>query len=200
MQLQRQSLLVVLSSPSGGGKSSVARALLASDPNMAYSISVTSRPPRGDEQPGCDYHFVSEQEFFSLIEQNAFYEWARVHDNLYGTLRKHVDEKLSEGRDVVLDLDVVGGLNLKKATPRAVLIFILPPSFEVLERRLRGRQTDSEEEIQKRLRNARNELNFAEKYDYVVLNEDLEATIAAIRGIIEAEHHSTRHQRVLMTP
>ncbi|MCX7018011.1 MAG: guanylate kinase, partial [Candidatus Sumerlaeota bacterium] len=161
IHLEHQAMLIVLSSPSGGGKSSICRALLVSGPNLEYSISMTSRPPRGDEANGRAYHFVTVEEFERRIEQGHFYEWALVHDNYYGTPRDYADEKLARGKDVVLDLDVVGGLNLKKATNRAVLVFILPPSFEVLEDRLRGRKTDSEAEIQKRLRNARMELDFA---------------------------------------
>ncbi|MBX7246811.1 MAG: guanylate kinase [Candidatus Sumerlaeaceae bacterium] len=194
IQVTPLGILIVLSSPSGGGKSSICKALLESDPNLEYSISVTSRPPRGDEVNGRDYEFVSVEEFHNLIAQDAFYEWAKVHGNFYGTRKSRVDEKLARGKDVVLDLDVVGGLNLKKANSHAVLIFVLPPSMDVLEKRLRGRKTDGEEQIQKRLINARNELNFASKYDYAVLNEDLQQTIAAIRRIVDAERHATGNQ------
>lgn len=197
--LQQHGMLVVLSSPSGGGKSSVCRALLSSDPQLEYSTSVTSRPKRGDEVNGRDYHFVEEDEFVRLIQQGVFYEWAKVHNNYYGTRRDLVDAKLAAGKDIVLDLDVVGGLNIKKANEGAVLVFILPPSFEVLEKRLRCRATDCEEVIQTRLRNARNEVNFAMKYDYVVVNEDLEQTIQVIRRIIDAERHSATHQVIMVS-
>jgi guanylate kinase len=199
IELEPLPMLIVLSSPSGGGKSTVCRALLASDPKLEYSVSVTSRPPRPGEVNGRDYWFVTEEEFCRLIEANAFYEWAKVHDNYYGTPRDLVEEKLARGHDVVMDLDVVGGLTIKKLTDRAVLIYVLPPSLKVLEQRLRARATDSEAVIQKRLRNARQEINFAEKYDYVVINEDLEQTIAIIRRIIEAQRHSSRHQKVKIT-
>lgn len=189
-------MLIILSSPSGGGKSSVAKALLASDHNLTYSVSITSRPPRGEEVHGKDYYFYSEEDFFKMIREDAFYEWAKVHDNYYGTLRSIVDEKLAQGKDVVLDLDVVGGLNIKKANPAAVLIYIVPPSFEILETRLRARKTDTEEQILKRLRNAKSELNFVSKYDYAVLNEDLNETIAMIKQIIESERHSTKHSQM----
>lgn len=194
--LEPEGILLVLSSPSGGGKSSICRAVLSADPRMAYSISVTSRRPRGDEVDGSDYHFVSEDEFARLIEQGAFYEWARVHGNFYGTRRDTIEEKLAQGRDVVMDLDVTGGLNIKKANDKAVLVFVLPPSLQVLEERLRRRNTDCEEVIQQRLINARYEINFAEKYDYAVVNEDLQSTISNIRRILEAERHSSKHQRV----
>lgn len=192
-------MLIVLSSPSGGGKSSVCRALLASDPNLEYSVSVTSRPPRPGEIDGRDYWFVSEEEFCRLIQENAFFEWAKVHDNYYGTRRDIVEEKLARGHDVVMDLDVVGGLTIKKLSERAVLIYVLPPSLKILEQRLRSRGTDPEPVILKRLQNARHEINFAEKYDYVVINDDLDKTVATIRKIIEAQRHSSRHQRVKMT-
>src|SRR5437867_2974316 len=133
ISLQPQGILIVLSSPSGGGKSSICRALLQADPQLEYSVSATSRPPRGDEVSGRDYLFVSEKEFFEMIEHGKLYEWSRVHDNLYGTRRDVVDEKLSRGKDVVLDLDVVGGLNIKKMNDKAVCVFVLPPSMRVLE-------------------------------------------------------------------
>ena len=195
--VNNKGMLIILSSPSGGGKSSVAKALLNADTNLSYSVSYTSRPPRGDEVNGKDYVFVSEEDFFIKIHEAAFYEWAKVHDNYYGTLRETDDKQLDSGKDVVLDLDVVGGLNIKKANPDAVLIYIVPPSFEVLEARLRNRQTDSEEEIQKRLTNAKSELNFVGKYDYAVLNLDLDETIVSIRRIIESERHSTKHIHML---
>ncbi len=197
--VNRIGMLTILSSPSGGGKSSVAKALLAADPKLSYSVSLTSRPPRGDEVNGKDYRFVSEEDFFIYIREGSFYEWAKVHDNYYGTLRETVDKELALGHDIVLDLDVVGGLNIKKANPSSVLIYIVPPSFEVLENRLRNRQTDSEEEIQKRLINARSELNFVDKYDYAVLNSDLDETVAIIRKIIDAERHSTKHTKMVVS-
>jgi guanylate kinase len=199
IELIPEGMLIILSSPSGGGKSSICRALLAADPRLDYSISFTSRKPRKDETDGKDYHFVSDAEFMEMVAENRFYEWARVHGNLYGTRRDLVDAKLAAGKDVVLDIDVIGGLNIKKITEKAVLIFVLPPSMEVLEQRLRARATDKQEEIERRLQNARNEIWFAQKYDYAVVNNDLQATIETIRKIIDAERHSSRHQRVLIT-
>ena len=197
--LQSQGMLIVLAAPSGGGKSTVARALLDSDAQLAYSISTTTRPPRHDELDGVHYNFVREEEFRDLIEADAFYEWARVHDNFYGTRRDVVDAKLAQGVDVVMDLDVTGSLNVKKANLGAVLIFILPPSFTVLEERLRRRGTDDEAVILKRLRNARMEVHFAQKYDYVVVNDEIENTISTIRLIVGAERHSSRHQTLTIS-
>ncbi len=197
--LQSQGMLIVLAAPSGGGKSTVARALLESDSQLAYSISTTTRPPRHDELDGIHYNFVTEEEFRDLIAADAFYEWARVHDNFYGTRRDVVDARLAQGVDVVMDLDVTGSLNVKKANLGAVLIFILPPSFAVLEERLRRRGTDDEAVILKRLRNARMEVHFAEKYDYVVVNDEIEKTISTIRLIVEAERHSANHQTMTIS-
>jgi len=188
-----------MSSPSGGGKSSICRALLDSDPRLGYSVSVTSRPRRRDEVDGRDYHFVTESDFHDMISKDMFYEWAKVHGNFYGTRKDLVDAKLAAGQDVVLDLDVVGGLNIKKLNDKALLIFVLPPSLATLEERLRKRNTDDEEVIRLRLRNARNEIHFAQKYDYAVVNEDLNLTITNIRKIIDAERHSSKHQRVIIS-
>jgi guanylate kinase len=192
-------MLIVLSSPSGGGKSSICRALLDSDPRLGYSVSVTSRPRRRDEIDGRDYHFLNESDFHKLVAENKFYEWAKVHGNYYGTRRDLVDARLAAGQDVVLDLDVVGGLNIKKMNEKAILIFVLPPSLQILEERLRNRNTDNDEVIQLRLRNARHEINFAQKYDFAVLNEDLGHTISIIRKIVDAERYSARHQTVLIS-
>jgi len=166
---------------------------------LGYSVSVTSRAQRSDEVEGRDYYFVSEDDFHRMISEGAFYEWAKVHGNFYGTRRDLVDAKLKQGMDVVLDLDVVGGLNIKKMNDQAVLVFVLPPSLKVLEQRLRSRNTDNEDVIQTRLRNARMEIQFAQKYDYALVNEDLNQTIAIIRQIIDAERHSAKHQVVEIT-
>ena len=194
-----EGMLIVLSSPSGGGKSSVCQALLRTDSRLAYSVSVTSRLPRGDEVNGQHYHFVSEGEFQALVEKECFYEWARVHGNLYGTRRDLIDEKLAEGRDIVLDIDVQGSLQIKRRNPKAVMIFILPPSMRTLEDRLRKRKTDSDEIIARRLHNARLEIDQADQYDYVVVNDDLAQTIEVIRGIIQSERHSVRHLSIQLT-
>ena len=199
ISLQPEGILIILSSPSGGGKSSICRALLDADPRLGYSVSVTSRPQRRDEVDGRDYHFVSESDFHELISADSFYEWAKVHGNYYGTRKDLIDARLAAGQDVVLDLDVVGGLNIKKLNDKALLIFVLPPSLAVLEERLTKRNTDDEEVIKLRLRNARNEIHFAQKYDYAVVNEDLDHTISIIRKIIDAERHSSNHQKVLIT-
>jgi guanylate kinase len=185
--LKRRGLLIVISAPSGGGKSAVLRRLLAADPTLSYSISYTSRPPRGDEVDGRHYHFVSRERFEEMAAANEFYEFAEVHGNLYGTCAKVIDESIDGGRDVAMDLDVQGGLNVKLRRSRAVLVFLMPPSIELLEERLRGRASDSEEQIQLRMKNARREIEHWDQYDYIVMNRELETTVEAVRAIVQAE-------------
>jgi guanylate kinase len=180
-------MLIVVSSPSGGGKSSVIEALLKTDPLMEYSVSVTSRPPRPGEKDGAAYHFVSEAQFRKWIDEGRFYEWAVVYDHLYGTRRDIIMEKLSRGRDVIMDLDFQGGLNIKRQSPDAVLVFLLPPALDVLEKRLRARGTDTEDVIRIRLSNVHEEMRHAMQYDYVLINDNLDETIEDVREIIKAE-------------
>jgi guanylate kinase len=194
--IKRTGMLFIVSAPSGGGKSTILRALLESDETLSYSISATTRAARATEVDGKDYFFFSMTRFNELIEQNAFYEYAEVHGNYYGTLKQEVDGKLAAGLDVLLDLDVQGSLRLKRDLPDCTTIFILPPSMATLERRLRGRNSDSEEAIQRRLRNARDEVRMAEHYDYILLNVNLDETIANMRNIIKAQHF--RSSRIIV--
>jgi len=189
--LSRHGILFVVSAPSGGGKSTILRALLSSDDTLDYSVSVTTRPPRPGEVHGQSYWFVAEEEFKRMIKQGQFYEWARVHDYLYGTRKDLIAEKLSKGRDVLLDLDIQGALNVKRLSPNAVIIFLLPPSLAELEKRLRERKLDSEEIIQVRLSNGRKELEHTGKYDYVIVNDALDETIETAKAIIRAERART---------
>lgn len=197
IEIQRTGILFVLSAPSGGGKSTVLKALRAENATLGYSVSATTRPPRPGETHGKDYFFYSVEEFHRLIRQKAFYEWAVVHKHLYGTLRKVVDAELDAGRDVLLDIDVQGGLSIKRLRPDAVLIFLLPPSMAVLETRLRGRKSDSNEVIELRLRNARHELTFTPQYDYALINEDLTRTVHDVRSIIEGERMAASRLKIL---
>ncbi len=191
LQIVRQGILFVLSAPSGGGKSTVLKALRGQDPTLGYSVSATTRPPRPGEQHGKDYFFYTTDQFEALIRLKAFYEWARVHDHLYGTMREVVDAELDKGLDVTLDIDVQGGLAIKRMRPDSVLIFLVPPSMEVLENRLRGRKSDPEDVIALRLRNARLELAHAPEYDYIVVNDRLQDTLDAVAAIIRAERAKT---------
>jgi guanylate kinase len=177
---------VVLSGPSGVGKTTLVEGLLAADPLLVQSVSSTTRPPRPGEVDGESYFFVSEKEFESL-KRGKLIEWAVVHGHSYGTPRDFVDSQLAAGRDVVLNIDVQGGASVKKAFPNAVLIFILPPTLAVLEERIRGRGTDETEVIEERLENARGEIRKIVDYEYVVINDDLVKTVETLRRIIEGE-------------
>jgi len=187
-EIKRTGMLIVVSAPSGGGKSTILRALLDSDNSLVYSVSATTRERRTVEADGKDYFFHHESEFEDLIRQNAFYEYARVHGNMYGTLKTEVDAKLAAGKNVLLDLDVQGSLKLKRDVPDCTTIFVLPPSMAELERRLRGRGSDTEEVIQRRLVNARGEVKFADRYDYMLMNVDLQKTVDNMRAIIRAQY------------
>lgn len=193
---EKRGLLMVLSAPSGGGKSVVLRRLLESESGLTYSVSVTSRPPRTGEVDGRDYHFVDRPTFERMIREDVFYEWAEVHGHLYGTREDTVEDALDRGLDVAMDLDVRGGLSVKWRRPDSVLVFLMPPSVQVLEQRLRERKTDSEEQIQVRLRNAHEELTHWRLYDYVVVNDSLEETLAAVADILRAERCRARRLRL----
>ena len=183
---ERKSIIIVISGPSGTGKSTVVRRLLESSPLIVSSVSMTTREPRGSEIDGKDYFFVQEEEFIRKRNAGEFLEWAVVHGNLYGTLTSFVDEKLGEGNDLLLEIDVQGGLSVKEKRPEALMVFLMPPSWEELEKRLRGRGTDSEDVIVERLRNARNEMEYAERYDNRVINDSVERCVSEIAEIIKA--------------
>jgi guanylate kinase len=176
--------LYVLSSPSGGGKSTVIQELRRRNPDFGYSVSVTTRPKRKNEKHGEDYFFVDESDFKKKIKEGAFIEWAEVYGYLYGTLWEQVEKQISHGKKVLFDIDVQGGIQIKKKKKDSVLIFILPPSIKELERRLRNRQTESKTEIDKRLKNAQHELEFAQQYDFQVVNDCFEKTIEDIEVIV----------------
>jgi len=177
--------LFVLSSPSGGGKTTVIKALLETNTDLYYSVSATTRPPRKGEKDGEDYFFLDRETFCRKIEQKAFVEWAVVHDQYYGTLWSQIDQLLREGKKILLDTDVQGGLNLKKKKSDAVLIFLLPPSMRVLETRLTGRGTESSEALAKRLRIAQKEIQIADEYDFQVINNRLEDTVQEVKAIVQ---------------
>ncbi len=198
ISLKRKGMLIVVSSPSGGGKSTVIREILKNDPEMEYSVSVTSRPPRPGEIDGKSYTFVSEEQFRKWIAEDRFYEWAVVHNYLYGTRKDVIGEKLGRGKDVIMDLDVQGGLNVKKKSPDGVLVFLLPPSMEVLEKRLRTRKTDDEKVIRVRLKNSQKEMEVASRYDYIIINNDLKETIEHVKDIIKSERHRATRLEVVM--
>jgi len=179
--------VVVVSGPSGAGKSSFVKALLDEGPELQYSVSATTRAKRSHETDGRDYFFLSREEFTRRADAGEFVEWAHVHGEMYGTLRAQTDEALRQGRNVLLDVDVQGGKSVRQAYPDGVFIFVLPPTLEALEARLRGRRTDSEERIRLRLENARREIPMAREYEYAVVNDDLAAASRKVVSIVWAE-------------
>ncbi len=182
--------LIVITAPSGTGKTTIVHRVVAGMPEVVFSVSHTTRPIRAGEVDGKDYCFVSEGEFARMRDADAFYEWARVFGrHFYGTSRRFVDEHLRQGLDVLLEIDVQGALQIRQSAPRAVLIQILPPSFRVLHDRLAGRKTDAEEEIRRRLETARQEILLFRNFDYVVINQDLDESVRSVQTIIEAARH-----------
>lgn len=187
IELKRRGLLFVLSSPSGAGKSTIARMLLAADQDIALSVSATTRPPREGEVSGRDYHFVNDEEFERMVQTGAFLEWAHVFGRRYGTLQSEVTQSIENGCDVLLDIDWQGTQQLKQVDPDIVRVFILPPSMAELERRLRARGTDSEEVIAGRMERAAAEISHWAEYDYVLVNEDAGDCLDKVHSILKAE-------------
>jgi guanylate kinase len=197
---QRRGLLIVLSSPSGAGKSTISRMLLEADDNITMSVSATTRPMRPGEQEGVDYHFVDAAEFERRIETDEFAEWAYVFDHLYGSPKEPIKEALRNGRDTLFDIDWQGTQQLEYAfRTDLVLIFILPPSMRELERRLHERATDSDEIIAERMKRASGEIGHWAEYDYVLINEDMSKCLADVRAIIAAERLRRERQPYLLS-
>jgi guanylate kinase len=179
--------VIIISAPSGSGKSTLVHRLLQSDPSLIFSISFTTRPPRGQEREGVDYNFISRKEFEARMQRGEFLEHARVFDNYYGTHQSALDRAVQAGQDLVLDIDVQGARQLKIRLPEAVSIFVLPPSREILEQRLRARSQDSEAVIQRRLKGAAEEVRNYIQYDYVLINREIESSVERLRSIVQAE-------------
>ena len=180
---------VILSSPSGGGKTTIAKQLMKLRTDVGYSVSCTTRLPRSGEVDGKDYYFLSIGEMLAARERGEFAESAEVHGKMYGTLRREVDRVLGSGRHVLMDIDVQGARQFVKAFPRSVLVFVLPPSVDVLMTRLMARKSETNEALRIRLRSALNELQAIDAYDYVVVNDSLDHAVAAVSSIIDAETH-----------
>lgn len=181
---RKRGRLVVLAAPSGAGKTSLVRALLERIPSLAFSISYTTRPQRSSERNGHDYFFVDETEFRRMVAQNAFLEHARVFDYWYGTSRAQVESLLDRGHPVLLEIDWQGARQVRKSAPEAISVFVLPPSLAELERRLRGRQTDSEATISRRLRDALSDMSHWTEFDYVIVNDDLGEAADALAAVV----------------
>ena len=188
-----EGLLFVVSAPSGAGKTSLCRALTVELENLRHSISYTTRNPRPGEIDGRDYYFVTPDRFRQMVQAGDFAEWAEVHSHLYGTSRRVLDGMRAEGIDVILDIDTQGAKQIRdKYEGRAVFVFIMPPSLEILEERLRNRRSDHEDEIRKRMRRAKDEMRDYTLYDYVIVNRDFDRALLEIRSVITAERCRTQ--------
>lgn len=185
--MQQAGSLFVVAAPSGAGKSSLVKALLEMDSHLGVSVSHTTRAPRGQEQEGREYHFVSESEFRAMVTTGEFIEWAEVHGNLYGTSHAAIDSRISQGHDVVLEIDWQGALQIKQLYPDTVLVFILPPSWDELAQRLNRRGEDHPDVIAQRLLNARHEVAQARHFDFVIINALFETAVFDLKTIVHSQ-------------
>lgn len=186
--MERKGKSFIISGPSGVGKSTVLKALFEGRDDLYFSVSATTRPPREGEVDGKDYHFITPEQFMEWINQDAFLEYAQYVGNFYGTPKRFVDEAMEQGKDVVLDIEVQGAMQVHTKRPETIRIFIAPPNWEELERRLTKRGTDSPEKIQQRLLRAKVEMKTALDYDYFVINSTVESAVEELRAIMLAEH------------
>ncbi len=189
---RKQGLLFVVSAPSGAGKTSLCRGITGSLKDLTHSISYTTRKPRPGEIDGRDYYFVDEKRFREMVQAGDFAEWAEVHANHYGTSRRALEDMISKGLDVILDIDTQGAKQIKPKYKTAVFIFIMPPSLDILEERLRNRKSDQEEEIRRRIQRSREEIRDYATYDYIVVNQDFDRALNDLRSIVLAERCRTR--------
>jgi len=185
--MRKKGLIFVVSAPSGGGKTTICRKVLKKVKGLTPSVSATTRRARPGEKHKKDYHYLPENAFKKAIKDRKFLEWEKNFGYLYGTPKKNILDKIKKGEDVILSIDVKGAMNIKKKFPESILIFIKPPSFKELLRRLKSRNTDDDTEIKKRIKIAKRELRFSPKYDYVVVNKKLESAIARVASIIKKE-------------
>ncbi len=192
----RKGMLLVISGPSGTGKGTLIKRLMEEDESLVFSVSATTRAPRPGEIDGVHYHFVSNEQYDELVAADAFVEYANVHGNRYGTLRSEVYQRLEKGENVVLDIDVQGALNVIASEKEKVSIFILPPSLKELRERLTGRGTETPEAVERRLHNAIWEISQRDKYDYLVVNDDLETCVKDLQAIIHAQKHASTYYAV----
>lgn len=185
---ENSGLLIVISGPSGVGKGTVCTALRKKMPQLIYSVSVTTRAPRRGEKEGVNYFFKTVEEFQQMIRDNELIEWAEYVGNYYGTPRRFVEQTLTDGKDVILEIDVQGALQVKKSFPDAIFVFLLPPTMDDLRQRIKHRGTENDGVLHQRLKAASQEVQFLDRYDYVVINDEVEKACQRIQSIIEAEH------------
>lgn len=184
----KKGLLIVVSGPSGTGKGTVCHELLAKTPELAYSISATTRAPRAGEQDGVNYYFLTKEKFEAMIAAGEFLEHANVYGNYYGTPLGKIEERRAAGQDILLEIDIQGALNVMEKCPDGVFIFLLPPSIEELEHRLRGRGSETAESLARRMGNAKKEIGIGRRYKYVVVNDTVDKAVQDIQAILVAEH------------
>ena len=192
MKSKQKGMVIIISAPSGAGKTSICDAVVKKNKNIVYSISTTTRAPRKGEKNGREYFFVTERQFKDEIKQKMFAEWAKVHNNYYGTSKKTLENIISKGKDVLLDIDVQGAVKIKKEYKQALMIFIMAPSLKVLKQRLIKRNKDSKQTIAVRLKNAEKEIKYIDKYDYLVINDKLPESIKQVENIISCSKLSTK--------
>lgn len=196
--MKKKGLLIVLSGPSGAGKGTICKEYLKSRENVWLSVSATTRSPRDGEVQGKNYFFIAKEEFEKGIEKGEFFEYAQVYGNYYGTPKQKIMEKLDQGIDVILEIDIQGAMNVKKVYSEGVFVFILPPSMEELKRRIIGRGSETEESLDTRFKSAYKELNFVSEYDYAVINDVVELAAERIEHIIEGERYRVKRMRECM--
>jgi guanylate kinase len=193
--MTQEGLPIIISAPSGAGKTTLCQALKKRLPNLNFSVSHTTRPPRENEQDGVDYHFTTKETFLGMTDRSEFLEWAKIHDNNYGTARKNIEDTLQKGKDLVLELDVQGVKSLRNLKYQGVYIFVLPPSLEELKKRLTGRGTESDDQIKQRLEMGKKEIAKSRLYDYAVTNVNIDESVDTILSIICAEKNKmSRYQ------
>jgi len=184
-----EGLVIVISGPSGAGKGTICKEIVKRKKDLIISVSATTRSPRKNEIEGKNYYFYTEETFKEKIEKNDFLEYAKVYGNCYGTPKSKVIEEIKKGKNVILEIDIQGALQIKESYPKGIFIFVMPPSMEELKNRITSRGTDSREVILKRMECAYHELNYAFKYDYVIINDDLEEAVKVVDSILIAENH-----------
>lgn len=193
--MNEEQFAVVISAPSGTGKTTIIQNVIKDSNEYEFVISTTTRPKRSNEEESKNYYFISVEEFKDLIEKNGFIEWAVVHGNYYGITKKEIDRIRGTKKIPIFDVDVQGAATLRKKLPEAVFIYIIPPSLKILQERLRGRQTDSEEQIQLRLQNALEELKYYSHYDYIIINNTILESCNCIKAILQAESCKTKRMK-----